>query len=242
MIKKFFISRKLNEVANLIEENAGKMADGEIRLIDSFNKSTEAFGVIAQVISSAYRLLRVILTVITTDSEEGKLFRALLIDLHKAYAKRLRDSAGFVTALTKNKKIVRAIEAFEEDVDELRVAIRRRYIQNKMAEIDDLQRELSSMLKKLRKNATDSESAEEVDAYEKAYMEYVRAAKTRFAELMDSGKDDDGEAFARFWHLKESLDTYPRVPEFRENKKGWEWYWNKDGDRATTVDRKKGDE
>jgi cell fate (sporulation/competence/biofilm development) regulator YlbF (YheA/YmcA/DUF963 family) len=223
MIKKFFISKKLNEYADRLEKNAVKEAEVAVKTIKSFNEKTEIFGVIAQIIASAYRLLRVILTVITTDSEEGKFFRALLVDMQKAYAKRLRDSAGFVTTLTKNKKIVRAIEAFEEDMDELKCAIKREYIQNKMADVDKLCEKLKSMLRKIRKNTTDSKLIGESFVYEKAYQEYVLAARTRFAEMSASGEDDDGEAFARILHLEEALNSYPEVHEFCEDEKGWSW-------------------
>ena len=241
MIKKFFVSKKLNEFADVMEKNAERGADDAVKSLKALNETTEAFSVLAQVIASAYRLLRIALTVITTDSEEGKLFRALLVDLQKAYAKRLRDSAGFVTALTKNKKVMRAIEAFEEDMDELKVALRRKYARNKVAEVDELQRKFSSMLRKLRKYATDAESIKKADAYEKAYMKYVLAARTHLAEVYSSGKDDEGEAFARLQHLKDSRHSYPEVHEFCEDEKGWSWKTS-DTHSMRVPRRKKGDE
>jgi len=240
MIKKFFVSKKLNEYADLIEKNAERGADSSVKILKALNDNTEIFGVLAQVIASVYRLLRIILTVITADSEEGKLFRALMVDLHKAYAKRLRDSAGFVTALTKNKKTMRAIEAFEEDVEELKVAIKRKHLRNKMANVEEFRRKLGSMLKKILKNATDVGSTKEAAAYEKAYMKYVLAARTRLAELMASGEDDGGEAFARTWHLGDALNTYPKVPEFCEDEKGW--FWKMSDTRSKRVDRRKADD
>jgi len=240
MLKKFFVSKKLNEYADFIEKNAERGANSSVKMLKALNDNTEVFGVLAQVIASVYRLLRIILTVITTDSEEGKLFRALMVDLHKAYAKRLRDSAGFVTALTKNKKIMRAIEAFEEDMDELKVAIERKYLRDKMADVEELRRKLGSMLEKILKNATDVGSTKEAAAYEKAYMKYVLTAKTRLAELMTSGEDDGGEAFARTWHLGEALNTYPKVPEFCEDEEGW--FWKMSDTRSIRVHRLKADD
>ena len=240
MLKKFFVSKKLNECADLVEKNAERGADSSVKMLKALNDNTEIFGVLAQVIASVYRLLRIILTVITTDSEEGKIFRVLMVDLYKAYAKRLRDSAGFVTALTKNKKIMRAIEAFEEDMDELKVATNRRYARNKMARVDELQRKFSSMLRNLRKNATDAKSTNEADAYEKAYKKYVLAARTYLAELAAGGKDSDGEAIARTWHLGDALNTYPKVPEFCEDERGW--FWKMSDTSSIRVDREKADD
>lgn len=235
MIKKFFISKKLDEFASKVEKNAEKEADSIVEGVKEVLGSTEYVGLILQVCASAYRLLRVALTIIVTDTPEGKAFRELLIEFEKAFAKRLRASSGFVTTLTKNKKVMRAIEAFEEDWEELKEVILQREKSKYHEKIDSLVEQFGK-LKGKKAGA------------EKAFSTEVLKARTYIAEVNDIKEFDTSiEAEARIRLLQEFVKRAQTILTLRKiglHSKGGKdlvgerWIINDGEDDIITLTRK----
>ena len=118
MIKKFIISKKLNQAADEYEANMDQNVADKTSYIRSVLGSTEGLAIIMQLVGSVMRLSRVVLLACITPGKEGDAIKKFLEDWYRDTVKRIRRASGVAEVLANNTKIKRAIETVEEDWEE----------------------------------------------------------------------------------------------------------------------------
>jgi hypothetical protein len=220
MIRNFFVSKKINEVADKIENNAEKGSDAVTKCLTKLLEATEGASLAARLVASGYRLLQIVLMIVVTDTPEGKEFRKLIVEFQKAFAKRLRASSGFVTTLTKNKSIMGAIEAFEEDWEAVQEYDLKRAKQGTLDTIESNHEiwEAKAQEAEDKGDITDKE----LKKLKSKMSEFVMKARTLVAEI--STLEDfygNNELAARKEHFRSCIERFPEIGTVKKDGDSW---------------------
>ena len=113
MFKKMFVSKWLDNQAKRIEENSESNVTNLMKSLKDSITGLNLFHSYLQLAHSVYQLLVATVVILASDKEEARLLKDFLKDLHMLLAKKIRQSANVVTALTKNKQFMHALEGVE---------------------------------------------------------------------------------------------------------------------------------